>query len=55
MSDEKKIDLTLKVDGQDIPIGHFVEEIVSGGILGMVSTLKGVEDPQKIEITIEIG
>ena len=54
MSDEKQIDLTLNVDGQDIPIGHFVEEIVSGGILGMINTLKGVEDPEKIEITIEI-
>lgn len=54
VSDEKQIDMTLVVDGQDIPIGRFVEEIVSAGILGMVGSLKGVEDPEKIEITIEI-
>ena len=43
-----------KHDGQDIPIGKFVEEIVSGGILGMVNSLKGVDDPEKVEITLTI-
>ena len=54
MSDDKEIEMTLKVDGQDIPIGRFVEQIVSSGILGMINSLKGVEDPEKIEITIDI-
>jgi hypothetical protein len=54
VSDETRIDMTLKVDDQDIPIGRFVEEIVSQGILGMINSLKGVDEPEKIEITIEI-
>jgi hypothetical protein len=54
VSNEKEIELTLKVDDQEIVIGPFVQEIVSSGILGMIGSLKGVDDPKKVEILIEL-
>jgi len=54
VSDEREIELMLKVDGQEIVIGPFVQEIVSSGILCMIRSLKGVDDPEKVEITIDL-
>jgi len=46
--------LKLKVDGKDIPINEFVERILTGTIVGAVSSLHGVaEDWKKIEIEIQ--
>jgi hypothetical protein len=47
--------LVLKVDGEEIDIGPFVRDIVSSGILGTISALKGVDNPKKVEIVIEVG
>jgi hypothetical protein len=46
--------LVLKVDGEEIDIGPFVRDIVSSGILGTISALKGVDNPKKVEILIEV-
>ena len=46
--------LKLKVDGKDIPLNEFVENILSGTITGAVTSLRGIkEDWKKIEIEIE--
>jgi hypothetical protein len=46
--------LKLKVDGKDIPLNEFVENILSGTITGALTSLKGInEDWKKIEIKIE--
>jgi hypothetical protein len=46
--------LKLKVDGKDIPLNEFVEKILSGSIVGAVTSLRGIkEDWEKIEIEIE--
>jgi hypothetical protein len=46
--------LKLKVDGQDIPLNEFVEKIMSGTIVGAVTSLRGIkEDWKKIEIELE--
>jgi molybdopterin-guanine dinucleotide biosynthesis protein B len=42
----------LRVNGQDIPLSAFVQKSISGTIRGMVSSLKGCEDPRSIEIRI---
>ncbi len=43
----------LKVDGKNIPINEFVEKILTGTIVGAVSSLHGVnEDWKKIEIEV---
>jgi invasion protein IalB len=48
------VGVKLKVDGKNIPINDFVESILSGCIVGAVTTLHGIdEDWQKIEIEIQ--
>ncbi|MCX8153788.1 MAG: hypothetical protein N3E52_05070 [Candidatus Bathyarchaeota archaeon] len=45
--------LKLKVDSKEIPLNEFVEKILSGTIVGAVTSLKGVKnDWKKIEIEI---
>jgi hypothetical protein len=44
----------LIVDGKEIPLNEFVENILAGTITGAVTTLHGVgEDWKKIEIKVE--
>ena len=46
--------LKLKVDGKEIPLNEFVEKIMSGSIMGAVSSLRGInENWKKIEIEIQ--
>jgi hypothetical protein len=47
------MDMKLRVDGREIPLNEFVEKIISGSVVGAVTSLKGIkEDWQKIEIEI---
>jgi hypothetical protein len=46
--------LKLKVDEKEIPLNEFVEQILSGTILGAVTSLRGInQDWKKIEIEIK--
>lgn len=47
------MNVSLKIDGKEIPMGKFAKEFVSGTIWGMVSSLKGVEEGKNIVIKIE--
>lgn len=47
------MNVSLKIDGNDIPLGKFAKEFVAGTIWGMVSSLKGVEEGKNITINIE--
>jgi hypothetical protein len=41
------------IDGQVIPLNEFVEKILSGTIVGAVTSLRGIkEDWKKIEVEI---
>jgi hypothetical protein len=45
--------MKLLVDGKEIPFNEFVEKMLSGTIVGAVTSLKGIkEDWKKIEIEI---
>lgn len=46
--------LKLKVDGKEIPLNEFVKKILSGTIIGAVTSLKGVKDEWK-KIDIELS
>jgi len=48
---EKRI--SLEVDDKEIPLGKFAKEILTGAIVGMVSSLKGVEGTRDIKIEIK--
>ena len=46
--------MKLKVDGKEIPLNEFVDKILSGTVVGAVTSLRGIkEDWKKIEIEIE--
>jgi hypothetical protein len=50
----KKFDnISLEVDGKEIPMHSFVKNIIASSIKGMVSTLKDVENPKSILIRID--
>lgn len=45
--------MKLLVDGKEIPLNEFVEKILSGTVVGAVTSLRGIkEDWKKIEIDI---
>ncbi len=45
--------MKLRVDGKEIPMNEFVEKIISGSVIGAVTSLKGIKDDwKKIEIEI---
>jgi molybdopterin-guanine dinucleotide biosynthesis protein MobB len=50
----ESMDIEIKVDGSKIGLKGFVKDILSSTIMGMVSTLKGCKDPEKIEITVNL-
>lgn len=46
--------VTLHVNGKDVPIKDFVQDIIGGAIEGMVGTLRMVpETISKIELVVE--
>jgi hypothetical protein len=45
--------MKLRVDGKEIPLNEFVEKMLSGSVVGAVTSLKGIkEDWEKIEVEI---
>ena len=53
LQSKREGDVSLKVDGKKIPMTPFVKSFVTHTIKGMLTSLKGCEDPQHIEIRIE--
>jgi molybdopterin-guanine dinucleotide biosynthesis protein B len=49
----RKEKISLRIEGRRIPLSAFVESFLIRTIKGMVSSLKGGEKPQKIEIKID--
>lgn len=50
---KKEEGITLRVNGELVSLKPFIKEFLSGSIKGMVGSLKGCENPKRIEITIE--
>jgi len=47
--------VTVVLNGKYLPVKGFVQEFISGGVLGMVSSLKGAEDIKTLEVSIRLG
>ncbi len=43
-------DITIKVNGKNIPLTEFPSELIKNTISGMLRTLKGVEEIKTVEI-----
>ncbi len=52
LKDRRKPSIRVILDGKNIPMNAFVQEIVRSGILGILSPLKGFRDSQKVEVKI---
>jgi molybdopterin-guanine dinucleotide biosynthesis protein B len=46
---------TLRVDGEVVPLGPFVQDVTRGVVLGLVKSFKGVEAPSRVELEFETG
>ena len=53
LQSEREGDVSLKVDGKNIPMTPFVKNFVTGTIKGMLSPLKGCANAKDIEIRVE--
>ncbi|RLI10294.1 molybdopterin-guanine dinucleotide biosynthesis protein B [Candidatus Bathyarchaeota archaeon] len=45
----------LRVDGRALALKPFVQKAVRNVVLGMVRTLKGGEDPRRVEVAFDVG
>ncbi len=50
----KKRKLLVELDGKQLPMKDFVEDFVLGGIKGMLSSLRGWEEPRTISIHMRL-
>jgi hypothetical protein len=55
MAEAKRRKLSMKVDGKDIPMHNFVEKIICSTIIGMISSLKGVDIHDNLDLEIKIN
>ncbi|UCG11404.1 MAG: molybdopterin-guanine dinucleotide biosynthesis protein B [Deltaproteobacteria bacterium] len=54
LSHTTRPNVILRLDGRKLPIKSFVRDFLMGGILGMISTLRGYENPAQIDISIRL-
>jgi molybdopterin-guanine dinucleotide biosynthesis protein B len=50
---DQKEEISLRINGRPIPLSPFVKKFLIGTIKGMISSLKGAENPQRLEIKID--
>jgi molybdopterin-guanine dinucleotide biosynthesis protein B len=50
---DQKEEISLRINGRPVPLSPFVKRFLIRTIKGMISSLKGVEDPQRVEIKID--
>ncbi len=50
---DREEEISLRVDGKRIPLSPFVKRFLIRSIKGMISSLKGAENPQRIVIKID--
>ena len=47
------MEMKLVIDGKDVPLNEFVNKILTGTIVGAVTSLRGIRDDwKKIEVEI---
>jgi molybdopterin-guanine dinucleotide biosynthesis protein B len=55
LSTRNDADITLKVNGKEIPLKPFARGFLKSTVRGMLTSLKGCESPKRVEIRIEEG
>jgi molybdopterin-guanine dinucleotide biosynthesis protein MobB len=52
LKERNKPSIRVILDGKNIPLNHFVQDMARSGIIGMLSPLKGFKESQDLEIKI---
>ncbi len=55
LKDRKKPSVLVQLDGKQLPMKDFVRDFLVGGIIGMLSSLRGWKTPGTISIHIRLG
>ena len=51
---EKKYETEIKINGEKLPLNHFIQETLANMLIGFLKNLKGIDEPEKtIEIKIK--
>ncbi|MBN2334261.1 molybdopterin-guanine dinucleotide biosynthesis protein B [Candidatus Bathyarchaeota archaeon] len=48
------VEFTLRVNGEPVPLGGFVQRAFKGMLVGFLKSLKGGDDPRRVEIAFEV-
>ena len=51
----KELRVKLEVDGRNVPIKRIIQDMIGGGVLGMVEPLRGVEKPKRVVVEIDLA
>jgi molybdopterin-guanine dinucleotide biosynthesis protein MobB len=54
LKDRNKPPIRVILDGKNIPLNHFVQEMVQHSILGLLSPLKGFKESRNLEVKITL-
>ena len=54
LSQAPRPNLVIRLDGRKLPIKSFVKKFIMGGVVGMISTLRGYDDPAQVDISIRL-
>jgi molybdopterin-guanine dinucleotide biosynthesis protein B len=46
---------SLRVDGVEVALGPFVQDVTRGVVLGLISSFKGVGRPRRVELSFEVS
>jgi hypothetical protein len=47
-------DITVRVNGEELPLNPFVQGFVASTVKGMISALKGPPEPRTIDIHLDV-
>ena len=48
------VDVTLKINGEDVRLNRFAQEVMGRAVVGMVGALKDVPEPRTAELSIRV-
>jgi len=55
LESRKRPRVLVQLDGKKLPMKDFVQDFIAGGVLGMVSQLRGWKRPRQLRVTITLG
>ena len=51
---KKKLETSLFINGKEVDLNPFVNDILGNGVLGMISSLKGIDMVYDLELKVRV-